>query len=72
MIKPTDSLVWSFQGLPDDPFSKDNGVLVTKGKRWPLMIDPQMQGNKWVKNMERELNKNKLLVIDPLTINYMT
>lgn len=55
MVKPTDFLSWSFSGLPDDPFSKDNGAMVTKGRRWPLLIDPQMQGNKWIKNMEKEL-----------------
>jgi dynein heavy chain len=41
LTKPTEFLKWSFQGLPDDNFSKDNGVLVTKGRRYPLMIDPQ-------------------------------
>lgn len=64
MVKPTEFLSWSFSGLPDDPFSRDNGALVTKCSRWPLLIDPQMQGNKWIKNMEKELNKNKLVVLD--------
>ena len=27
---------------------------MTRGTRWPLMIDPQEQANKWVKNMEKE------------------
>lgn len=40
MVKPTEFLSWSFQGLPDDPFSRDNGALVTKCRRWPLLIDP--------------------------------
>ena len=40
---------WNIQGLPADAFSTENGVLVTRGTRWPLMIDPQEQANKWVK-----------------------
>ena len=40
----------------------ENGVLVTRGTRWPLMIDPQEQANKWVKNMEKE-NGLKLITL---------
>lgn len=43
---------WNIAGLPTDDVSIDNGILVTRGKRWPLMIDPQAQANTWVKNME--------------------
>lgn len=43
---------WRLWGLPVDDVSVDNGILVTKGKRWPLMIDPQGQANAWVRNME--------------------
>ena len=45
---------WNIQGLPADAFSTENGVMVTRGTRWPLMIDPQEQANKWVKNMEKD------------------
>lgn len=31
--------------------STDSAILVTKGTRWPLMIDPQGQANKWIKKM---------------------
>ena len=48
---------WNIQGLPSDDFSIENGIIVDMGKRWPLMIDPQEQGNKWVREMEA---KNKL------------
>ena len=33
-------LDWTFKGLPSDEFSKQNGVIVMKTPRWPLMIDP--------------------------------
>ena len=43
---------WQINGLPTDTVSTDNAILVTRGKRWPLMIDPQEQAKKWIKNME--------------------
>lgn len=44
---------WNLQGLPTDPFSSENGVLVTRTKLWPVMIDPQGQANRWIKTMEK-------------------
>lgn len=32
---------WNISGLPIDNFSIENGIIVTKCRRWPLMIDPQ-------------------------------
>ncbi|PNG99110.1 Dynein heavy chain 1, axonemal, partial [Tetrabaena socialis] len=45
---------WTIAGLPTDTLSVENGIIVFKARRWPLMIDPQAQANKWIKNMERE------------------
>ena len=52
---------WNLQGLPADSFSSENGIIVTRGSRWSLMIDPQGQAIKWIKNMELE---NGLKIID--------
>ncbi len=51
---------WNIFGLPKDSFSIDNAVIVYNSKRWPLMIDPQGQANRWIKNSEKE---NKLNII---------
>lgn len=34
---------WNTEGLPRDTVSTENGILVSQGRRWPLMIDPQDQ-----------------------------
>ena len=34
---------WNADGLPRVTVSTENAVLVTRGSRWPLMIDPQEQ-----------------------------
>jgi len=51
---------WSIHGLPNDDFSTDNGIIITRGSRWPLVIDPQCQALKWIKNME-EINDLKII-----------
>ncbi|XP_070598423.1 dynein axonemal heavy chain 6 isoform X2 [Erythrolamprus reginae] len=43
---------WNTDGLPRDYVSTENGILVTRGRRWPLMIDPQDQANRWIRNKE--------------------
>eukprot|EP00931_Biecheleriopsis_adriatica_P107676 TRINITY_DN819_c0_g1_i4.p1 TRINITY_DN819_c0_g1~~TRINITY_DN819_c0_g1_i4.p1 ORF type:complete len:2563 (-),score=618.44 TRINITY_DN819_c0_g1_i4:48-7736(-) len=40
---------WQNEGLPSDRISVENAAVVTSCSRWPLMIDPQLQGVKWIK-----------------------
>ena len=54
LAKAVDIRSWNIQGLPSDEVSIGNGVLVKNTSRWPLMIDPEMQANKWVKQMEEQ------------------
>lgn len=42
LASPVEVREWMLAGLPSDGTSVDNGILVTRGKRWPLMIDPQV------------------------------
>jgi len=45
---------WVLDGLPTDNFSVENAIITSKSRRWALMIDPQGQANKWIKNMEKD------------------
>ncbi|KAL5267409.1 hypothetical protein ACHWQZ_G004450 [Mnemiopsis leidyi] len=59
---------WMLAGLPADGFSIDNAIIFAKSRRWPLMIDPQGQANKWIKNMEKS---NKLVVMKMNNANFI-
>ncbi|NXN32332.1 DYH3 protein, partial [Nycticryphes semicollaris] len=65
---PVKIRAWQIAGLPIDSFSIDNGIIVSNSRRWALMIDPQRQANKWVKNMEKT---NKLSVIKLSDTHYV-
>ncbi|XP_067562534.1 dynein axonemal heavy chain 3 isoform X1 [Pseudorca crassidens] len=65
---PVKIRAWQIAGLPTDSFSIDNGIIVSNSRRWALMIDPQGQANKWIKNMEKA---NRLSVIKFSDTNYV-
>lgn len=59
---------WNIHGLPNDDLSTENGIIISRGSRWPLIIDPQCQALKWIKNMEAD---NDLKVIDFCLPNFI-
>ncbi|XP_076154706.1 dynein axonemal heavy chain 17-like isoform X2 [Alosa pseudoharengus] len=45
-----DIAAWSNQGLPSDRMSIENATILCNTQRWPLIVDAQLQGIKWIKN----------------------
>ena len=45
-----DIATWNNEGLPSDRMSTENATILTNCQRWPLIIDPQLQGIRWIKN----------------------
>ncbi|KAK0176317.1 hypothetical protein PV328_000464 [Microctonus aethiopoides] len=52
LADPYQVRIWNTFGLPRDQVSTENALLVTQARRWPLMIDPQEQAYRWIRNME--------------------
>jgi len=59
---------WTINGLPMDPFSIDNAIIMDRSQRWSLLIDPQGQAHKWIKTMEKS---NDIIVVKLSNPNYM-
>ncbi|KAK3252700.1 hypothetical protein CYMTET_38016 [Cymbomonas tetramitiformis] len=62
---PVKVRAWHIAGLPSDNVSTENGIIVAKSRRWPIMIDPQGQANQWVRNMEQESGLEIIRLADP-------
>jgi hypothetical protein len=42
LADPIRTRAWAIAGLPTDSVSIENAIIVSKARRWPLMIDPQV------------------------------
>jgi len=62
---------WNLQGLPNDELSIQNGIIVTKSSKYPIMIDPQSQGIAWIKNKESVNNMVVTTFDDKYFRNYL-
>ena len=54
LVEKTTVSEWNLQGLPKDDLSTQNGIMVTRASRFPLMIDPQGQAHRWILAKEKE------------------
>jgi len=46
--------------LPNDSYSIENAIYLENSNRYSIMIDPQSQANRWLKEMEKD---NKLTIL---------
>lgn len=49
LASEADIATWKNEGLPADRMSVENASIITSCARWPLLIDPQLQGLAWLK-----------------------
>jgi dynein heavy chain len=48
---PVEIRKWGICGLPSDTVSVVNAIFTMKSHRVPMLIDPQFQGNNWLKKL---------------------
>lgn len=49
-------LIWFMPATICCVYSTENGIINTMGRRWPLMIDPQGQANRWTRHTYADKN----------------
>ncbi|GIQ83778.1 dynein heavy chain [Kipferlia bialata] len=53
---------WNNDKLPTDPVSLENAAIFCACERWPLIVDPQLQGVAWIKAREENAGANLRVV----------
>ena len=54
MSDPVKLRTWQLCQLPSDSLSTQNAIIMDNGRRWPLLIDPQSQGNRYIRSMAKD------------------
>jgi dynein heavy chain len=57
---PVQTKTWTANSLPNDNLSIENAIIMFKSRRWPLMIDPQSQANKFIKNLAKDKEESEM------------
>lgn len=57
---PVKIKIWTAATLPNDTLSIENAIIMFKSRRWPLMIDPQNQANKFIRNLGKDESESSL------------
>eukprot|EP01035_Chromulina_nebulosa_P020290 gene20290-26338_t len=47
---------WQLCSLPSDSLSTQNAIIMDNGRRWPLLIDPQGQANRYIRSMAKDVS----------------
>lgn len=70
---PVKLRTWQLAGLPTDSVSTQNGIVMARARRWPLLIDPQGQANRFIKTLGRDkaLCENGMDVVKPSDRNFL-
>jgi dynein heavy chain len=79
----SDVAQWMNEGLPADRISVENGCIITSCQRWPLLVDPQLQGIIWLRGRdfrhkrpdgadEKEPAGQSLVILQPAQKNWTT
>ena len=71
LSSPLEIRDWNYAGLPADELSIENAIITVKAKRWPLIIDPQMQANKWIRNYFRKEKINTYKITNKNLFNLL-
>jgi dynein heavy chain 1 len=64
LSKASDRLYWQSQGLPPDSLSLENGVILERCARFPLIIDPSGEATAFVSNKYRDQKIQKTSFMD--------
>ena len=54
LLDPVKVRSWQLCLLPSDSLSTQNAIIIDNGRRWPLLIDPQGQANRYIRSMAKD------------------